>query len=162
MIKAESVRVVDQNGEMLGVMTTREAIIEAENAGLDLVEVSPNAKPPVCKILDLGKHMYELQKKKKEAKKKQKIVQVKEIKLRVNIDPHDVEYRLKNARRFFSDGDKVKFSLRFRGREFTHADIAKSKFEDIIQELSDVAKVEQAPKMESGQLVMVLVPDSGE
>lgn len=156
-IQSDPVRVVDPDGEMLGVLSLREALNAAQDAGLDLVEVSPNAKPPVCKILDLGKYMYEQQKKKKEAKKKQKVVHLKEIKLRVNTDDHDLEYRLKNARKFIESGDKVKFSLRFRGREMAHNDIAKERFENIIEELKDIAKPEQPPKMEHNQLVMVLV-----
>lgn len=159
-IKSDPVRVVDHNGDMLGVISLREAISKAQDAGLDLVEVSPNAEPPVCKILDLGKYTYEQQKKKKEAKKKQKIVHLKEIKLRVNTDSHDLEYRLKNARKFIESGDKVKFSLRFRGREMAHNDIAKNKFAEIIEELSDIAKTSQAPKMENNQLTMILVGNS--
>ena len=159
-IQAREVRVIDKDGEMLGVMSLSEGISKAEEVNLDLVEVSPNAKPPVCKVMDLGKFMYEQQKKKKEAKKKQKIVHLKEIKLRVNTDPHDLEYRLKNARKFMEAGDKVKFSLRFRGREFSHADIAKDKFIDIIEQLEDIAKIESQPRMEGGQLVMILGPQT--
>lgn len=159
-IQSDPVRVVDQDGEMLGVISLREAINKAQDVNLDLVEVSPNAKPPVCKMLDLGKFMYEQQKKKKEAKKKQKTVQLKEIKLRVNTDSHDLEYRLKNARKFIEDGNKVKFSLRFRGREMAHNDIAKARFQEIIKELADIAKPEQLPKMEHYQLTMILAGNS--
>jgi translation initiation factor IF-3 len=157
-IKSDPVRVITEDGEMLGVLRLKEAIEKAQSMGLDLVEVSPNAKPPVCKVMDLGKFMYEQQKKKKEAKKKQKVVHLKEIKLRVNIDPHDLEYRLKNARKFLENGDKVKFSLRFRGREVTHSEIAKEKFIEIIENLEDVARIDSQPKMENGQLTMILGP----
>ena len=145
---------------MIGVVSLREALARASEEGLDLVEVSPGAEPPVCKVLDLGKYIYEQQKKQKEAKKKQKVVHLKEIKLRVNIDPHDLEYRLKNARKFLESGDKVKFSLRFRGREMSHADIAKEKFAEIIEELSDIGKLDQQPKLDHGQLTMVIGPDN--
>jgi len=125
---------------------------------MDLVEISPNAQPPVCKIMDLGKFMYEEQKKKKEAKKHQKVVQTKEVKLRITTDPHDLEYRLKQCRGWIGDGDKVKFSIKFRGREFDHTDIGRDKFAKIIAELADVTKVEAHPRMEGGQLVMLLGP----
>ncbi len=145
---------------MIGILPVREAISRAEATGLDLVEVSPNAAPPVCKIMNLGKFMYEEQKKKKEAKKHQKITQTKEVKLRITTDPHDLEYRLKQCRDWFSHGDKVKFSIKFRGREFDHTDIGREKFTKIIETLADVAKVENAPRMEGGQLIMILGPAS--
>ncbi len=143
---------------MLGVMSSRDAVARAQDIGLDLVEVSPNAAPPVCKIMDLGKYMYEEQKKKKEAKKHQKITQTKEIKLRITTDKHDLEYRLKQCRGWFADGDKVKFSIKFRGREFEHTDIGKAKFLDVIQQLADCSKVESPPHMEGGQMIMILGP----
>lgn len=139
-------------------MTSREAYSKAQDAGLDLVEVSPNAAPPVCKIMDLGKFMYEEQKKKKEAKKHQKVIQTKEVKLRITTDKHDMEYRLKQCRGWFADGDKVKFSIKFRGREFEHIDIGKEKFASIIEQLADCSKIDSPPKMEGGQLIMILSP----
>ncbi len=134
--------------------------MKAQDAGLDLVEVSPNAAPPVCKIMDLGKYMYEEQKKKKEAKKHQKVTQTKEVKLRITTDKHDLEYRLKQCRDWFADGDKVKFSIKLRGREFDHKDIGFEKFKGIIEELADVAKVDSNPRMEGGQITMMLSPVS--
>lgn len=143
---------------MLGVLDLREAISKAAAQGLDLVEVSPDAEPPVCKMLDMGKYLYESQKKRKEAKKKQRKTQIKEIKLSLNIDSHDLEYRIRNAKRFIESGDKVKFSLRLRGREFTHIDIAREKFDGILEEMKALTKVEQPTKLENGQLVMILGP----
>ncbi len=139
-------------------MSSRDAYMKAQDAGLDLVEVSPNAAPPVCKIMDLGKYMYEEQKKKKEAKKHQKITQTKEVKLRITTDKHDMEYRMKQCRGWFADGDKVKFSMKFRGREFEHIDLGKEKFAYVIAELADCSKVESNPRMEGGQLIMLLGP----
>ena len=157
-IRAEQVRLIDHNGEMIGVVSSREALAKAQDVGLDLVEVSPNAAPPVCKIMNLGKFLYEEQKKKKEAKKHQKVTQTKEVKLRINTDPHDLEYRLKQCESWLADGDKVKFSLKFRGREFDHQDIGREKFAKIIEQLKDITKVENAPRMEGGQLIMILGP----
>jgi translation initiation factor IF-3 len=145
---------------MVGVMSSREAYNMAQDVGLDLVEISPNAEPPVCKIMDLGKYLYEEQKKKKEAKKHQKVVHLKEVKLRITTDKHDLEYRLKQCREWISHGDKVKFSIKFRGREFDHIDIGREKFNNIIEQLADVAKPEISPKMEGGQLIMVIVPNT--
>ncbi len=143
---------------MLGVISLREALSKAQDAGFDLVEVSPNAAPPVCKIMNYGKFLYEEQKKKKEAKKHQKVVHIKEIKMRITTDPHDLEYRLKQCHAWIKDGDKVKFSLKFRGREQAHADIARAKFASIIEELKEVTKIESYPRMEGNQLVMTLGP----
>lgn len=143
---------------MLGIMSSRDAYMKAQDAGLDLVEVSPNAAPPVCKIMDLGKYMYEEQKKKKEAKKHQKVTQTKEVKLRITTDKHDMEYRLKQCRGWFEDGDKVKFSMKFRGREFEHTDLGRAKFDDVIAQLADCSKVESPPRMEGGQMTMMLGP----
>lgn len=158
-ITADSVRVVDgESGDMLGVMKTSDAIAKAAEKGLDLVEVSPGASPPVCKILDYGKYRYEAQKKAKEAKKNQKIVQTKEIKLRMNTDTHDLDVKMRNARKFIEHGDKVKVSLRFRGREVTHNDIAREHMLEAAEGLSDIAKMEVEPKMEGRQMIMILVP----
>lgn len=151
-------RLVGADGEMLGVKSLDEALALAESSGLDLVELSPQADPPVCKILDYGKHRYESQKKLKEARKKQKVVHIKEIKIRVNTDVHDYDVKLKSARRFIESGDKVKVSMRFRGREITHNDLGIEKLQQFADDLSDLAKVELAPKMEGRQAVMILVP----
>ena len=137
-------------------MSVREAIALAEEAGLDLVEISPGAEPPVCKILDAGKYKYELQKKAAEARKKQKVIEIKEIKLRPMIDDHDFNIKMKNAKAFFEDGDKVKITLRFRGREMAHQDIAQALLKRVRAELEPVGKVESEPSFEGRQIVMVL------
>ena len=157
-ILAEKVRCIDPEGEMLGVLTVREGILKAEEFGLDLVEVSPNADPPVCKILDYGKFKYEAQKKKNEAKKKQKIIEIKEIKLRPNIDEHDFEVKMKNVRKFIGEGDKVKVTLRFRGREMAHQDLGMNVLNRVRDEMEEAAKVESYPKMEGRQMTMVIAP----
>lgn len=144
---------------MIGVVTVTEGLRRAEEAGLDLVEVSPNADPPVCKILDFGKYKYELQKKANEARKKQKVVDVKEIKIRPTIGDHDYEVKLKAAKRFLEEGDKVKATLRFRGREMAHQDLALAIMHRFKDDLAEMSKVEQAPKMEGRQAIMILVPD---
>ena len=141
---------------MRGVMTVREGMALAEEAGLDLVEISPNAEPPVCKVLDYGKYKYELQKKAAEARKKQKVIEIKEIKLRPNIDDHDFGIKMKNAKAFLTEGDKVKITLRFRGREMAHQDIAQAVLKRVREELALVGKVESEPGFEGRQIVMVL------
>ncbi len=151
-------RLVDENGEQVGVVDTDSALQRAIDAGLDLVEVSPNAEPPVCKIIDHGKLKYQEQKKRNEARKKQKTIDVKEIKLRPNIDTHDYDVKMRNARRFIDDGDKVKVTLRFRGREMAHQDLGAQVLERVRTELDEIAKVEQMPKMEGRQMVMVISP----
>lgn len=143
---------------MIGVVPTREALWRAREAGLDLVEISPNADPPVCKILDFGKYKYEQQKKKSEARKKQKIVEVKEIKIRPNIDDHDYDVKMRQAKGFIQEGDKVKVTLRFRGRELAHIDLGMKVLERVKNELDPIAKVEQMPRMENKQMIMVLTP----
>ncbi len=155
-ITASEVRVVDAEGEMLGVMPTSRAIELAENQGLDLVEISPNAEPPVCKILDYGKYKYEQQKKAAEARKSQKTVDVKEVKIRPGIEDHDYQVKMRNARKFLENGDKVKVTMRFRGREMAHQDIGFNLLKRMIEELSDVGKVDLHPKMEGRQIIMVL------
>jgi len=157
-INVRSVRLVNANGDMVGVVSTRDALLAAEEAGLDLVEVSPNADPPVCKILDYGKYKYELQKKANEARKKQKVIEVKEVKLRPNIDEHDYEIKMRNMKRFIEEGDKVKVTMRFRGREMAHQDIGMNVLVRVRDELDEMAKVEQMPKLEGKQMVMVLAP----
>lgn len=151
-------RLVDENGEQVGVVDTSAALERAMDVGLDLVEVSPNADPPVCKIIDNGKLKYQEQKKRNEARKKQKTIDVKEIKLRPNIDTHDYDVKIRNARRFIDDGDKVKVTLRFRGREMAHQDLGAQVLERVRTELDEIAKVEQMPKMEGRQMVMVISP----
>ena len=143
---------------MLGVMNVDEAIAQAEGFGLDLVEVSPNADPPVCKILDYGKFKYEAQKKKNEAKKKQKVIEVKEIKMRPNIDEHDYQTKMRSVNRFLSDGDKVKLTMRFRGREMAHQEIGLNVLKRVQEEVAEVAKVEAHPKLEGRQMIMVVAP----
>lgn len=141
---------------MKGVMATEDAIILAEDAGLDLVEVSPNADPPVCKILDYGKYKYEQQKKANEARKKQKIIDVKEVKIRPGIEDHDYQVKMRNARRFLEEGNKVKVTMRFRGREMAHQNIGMELLVRMKEELSDVGKVDLEPKLEGRQMIMVL------
>ena len=157
-IRVPQVRLIDDAGEMIGVMSAREALIRAYDVGLDLVEISPNAVPPVCKILDYGKYKYEQQKKANEARKKQKVVEVKEIKLRPGIDEHDYDVKMKAVRRFFEEGDKVKVTLRFRGREIAHQDIGYRLLTRVKAETATLAKVELEPSMEGRQMVMVLAP----
>lgn len=157
-IKVERVRLVDSEGEMVGVVTIREALRQAEEAGLDLVEISPNADPPVCKILDYGKYKYEQQKKAAEARKKQKTVEVKEIQIRPNIGDNDYMVKLKAAKRFLEDGDKVKVVLRFRGREMAHTELGFGLLKKMLVDLGEAAKVEFEPKMEGRQVMMVVAP----
>jgi translation initiation factor IF-3 len=157
-IRIPQVRLIDQDGEMQGVMTAREAMQRAFQAGLDLVEISPNADPPVCKILDFGKFKYEQQKKRNEAKKKQKVIEIKEIKVRPNIDENDYQVKMRAMKSFIEEGDKVKVTLRFRGREMAHQDIGVRVLERIRAEMDTTSKVEQMPRMENRQMVMVLSP----
>jgi translation initiation factor IF-3 len=157
-IRAAQVRLIDQDGEMQGVMTTREAIQRAYAIGLDLLEISPNADPPVVKILDFGKYKYEQQKKKNEARKKQKVIEIKEIKVRPNIDENDYQVKMRAMKSFIEEGDKVKVTLRFRGREMAHQEIGVRVLERIRSEMDTVTKVEQMPRMENRQMVMVLSP----
>ncbi|SEH53495.1 translation initiation factor IF-3 [Magnetospirillum fulvum] len=157
-IDVRSIRLVGADGEMIGVVTLREGLLMAEEAGLDLVEVSPNADPPVCKILDFGKFKYEAQKKKNEARKKQKVIEVKEIKLRPNIDENDYGVKMRSMKKFLDEGDKVKVTMRFRGRELAHQDIGMKLLEQVRDDLETLGKVEQVPKMEGRQMVMVIAP----
>ena len=157
-IRIPQVRLIDQDGEMQGVLTAREAMQRAFAVGLDLVEISPNADPPVCKILDFGKFKYEQQKKKNEAKKKQKVIEIKEIKVRPNIDENDYQVKMRAMKSFIDEGDKVKVTLRFRGREMAHQDIGVRVLERIRSEMDTTSKVEQMPRMENRQMVMVLSP----
>ena len=157
-ITVPKVRVIDQDGENLGVLYTKEAIATAHEVGLNLVEVSPGADPPVCKILDVGKFKYEAQKKSAAARKNQKTQEIKEIKMRPNIDDHDYDTKMKAVQRFIEDGDKVKLTLRFRGRELSHGELGLRLLERVRDDAIDYAKVEQLPKMEGRQMLMVIAP----
>ena len=158
MINVPNVRLIDAEGENRGVVSTSDAMSLAMSAGLDLVEVSPGADPPVCKILDLGKFKYEAQKKRNEARKKQKTIDVKEIKMRPNIDDHDYGVKMRSMVRFLDDGDKVKVTLRFRGREMAHQDLGQKVLERVRDDLAERAKVEQFPRLEGRQMIMVVAP----
>ena len=157
-IRAPRVLLIDQSGEKQGVMPTSSAMEAAEEAGLDLVEIVPNADPPVCKIMDYGKFRFQEQKKKAEARKRQKVVELKEIKLRPNIDTHDYEVKAKAMHRFFGEGDKVKVTLRFRGREMAHPALGMKLLQKVQEDFDEIAKVEYAPRMEGRQMIMILAP----
>jgi translation initiation factor IF-3 len=157
-INVPQVRVIDQNGEPVGILPTREAIAKAEAVGLDLVEVSPNATPPVCKILNFGKYRYEIQKKKAEARKNQKVIEIKEVKLRPGIEENDYQVKLRAMKRFIEDGDKVKITLRFRGREMEHQHIAVAVLERTKNDLMDYCKIESMPRLEGRQMIMMIGP----
>ena len=158
MITVPKVRVIDENGENIGVMYTREAIEQAAEVGLDLVEVSPTADPPVCKFLDVGKYRYEAQKKANLQRKSQKTQEIKEIKMRPNIDDHDYDVKMRNVNRFIEDGDKVKITLRFRGRELSHQQLGMNLLRRVQDDVAEIAKVEAFPRMEGRQMLMVLAP----
>jgi translation initiation factor IF-3 len=157
-ITVPKVRVIDENGENLGVLYTREAIEQAAEVGLDLVEVSPNADPPVCKFLDIGKFKYEAQKKANLARKTQKTQEIKEIKMRPNIDDHDYDTKMRSVVKFLEEGDKVKVTLRFRGRELSHQQLGMALLQRVAEETAEVAKVEAYPRMEGRQMLMVISP----
>jgi len=155
-IKARQVRLIDETGENRGVLPLSQALQIADDAGLDLIEISPQANPPVCKVLDYGKYKYEVQKRKNEAKKNQKVVNIKELKIRPAIDTHDYEVKIKQARKFLEQGDKVKFTMRFKGREMSASDLGREVLDKIISDLDTVSKVDQAPKLEGRQMTMLL------
>ena len=155
-IRDKEIRLVGEDGAQLGVMPTREAMRMAEEAGLDLVKIAPTAKPPVCKIVDYGKYKYEMVRKEKEAKKKQRIIEIKEIRLSPNIDSNDLNTKMNAARKFISKGDRVKITLRFRGREMAHMANSKHILDDFAQALSDICVVEKAPKVEGRSMTMFL------
>jgi len=157
-ITAEKVRFVGPDGEMVGVVSLQEALSQAEDAGLDLVEISPQAEPPVCKALDYGKFKYEQQKKANEARKKQKTIEVKELKMRPSIDSHDLETKLRAANKFLDAGDKVKFTIRFRGRELAHTNRGRDVLNGIKDALGEKVKVEVPAKMEGRQMMMIVAP----
>jgi translation initiation factor IF-3 len=158
LIQSDKVRVIDENGENIGVMYTREAIEQAAGVGLDLVEVSPNADPPVCKFLDVGKFRYEAQKKANLARKTQKTQEIKEIKMRPNIDDHDYETKMKAIHKFIGEGDKVKVTLRFRGRELAHQQLGMNLLRRVQDDTAEIAKIEAYPRMEGRQMLMVISP----
>ena len=159
-ITASEVRVISSKGLQLGIISIREALNYAEDEGYDLVEVSPDAKPPVCKIIDYGKLKYKEQKSKKEAKKKQKTIEVKEIKMRPGIDTHDYLVKIKALNKFISEGNKVKVSMRFRGREMEHQNLGLNLLKKLTEEVSEYAKVEVPPKSEGKQIMIILVPQT--
>ncbi len=157
-INSPEVQVIASNGENLGVLNTNEAIAMAKEEGLDLIEIAPNAKPPVCKIIDMGKYKYDSQKKANKAKKKQKRIELKEIKLRPVTEIHDYKFKIKNAQKFISKGDKVKFTIRFKGRELQHSHLGNELMNKIKQDMQDIGKVELDPKFEGKQMIMVIQP----
>lgn len=157
-ISAPRIRLIDATGEMVGVVSIPEALRKAEAAGLDLVEIVPNSDPPVCKIMDYGKYKYEAQKKAHEARKKQKTIVIKEIKLRPTIDKNDLEIKLRNIQKFLEEGDKVKISLKFRGREMAHQEFGFKVIERVQEGLTDLCKIEQPPRQEGMQITMVVGP----
>ncbi len=159
-IRVPMVRVIDEDGQQLGVLPVEEAVEAAEDRDLDLVEVSPNADPPVCKIMDLGRYKYTQQKKAQEAKKKQRVVEVKEVKLRIKIEDHDYAIKRKHAERFLNDGNKAKVTIMFRGREVTHPDLGRKLLERMANELIEIGTVEQFPNLEGRNMTMVLAPKS--
>jgi translation initiation factor IF-3 len=157
-IRASEVQLITHDGDNIGTVSINEALERAQEVGLDLIEVAPNAKPPVCKIIDYGKYKYELQKKASQAKKKQKIVSLKELKLRPATDKHDYDFKMKNAEKFIAKGDKVKFTIRFKGREIENMDAAHNLVNRIIEDTKKIAKVEQQAKMEGRQMTLIIQP----
>ena len=157
-IRVREVRLIDETGQNVGVVATIDARQRASDAGLDLVEVSPDAAPPVCKILDFGKYKYQEQKKAAEARKNQKVVEIKEIKMRPGIDDHDYDVKMRSIKRFFEEGDKVKITLRFRGREMAHTELGMDVLKRVKVDLETLAKVESEPRFEGRQMVMILAP----
>jgi len=157
-IRATQVQVINNDGKNLGTLSTQEAINIAKQKGLDLIEISPNANPPVCKIIDIGKYKYDLQKKANKAKKKQKIINLKEIKLRPVTEIHDYNFKIKNAQKFLTKGDKVKFTVQFRGREMQHTDLGHQLMKRIINDITNLGKIEVNPKFEGRQMVMIIQP----
>ena len=157
-ISSPEVQVITSDGENLGILSTNEAISKAKNQGLDLIEIAPNASPPVCKIMDMGKYKYDAQKKANLAKKKQKIISLKEIKMRPVTESHDYEFKVKNAKKFIAKGDKVKFTIRFKGRELQHSHLGNELMTKIKEDMSEIGKVELHPKFDGKQMIMVIQP----
>ena len=158
-IRALDVQVIGSDGSNHGIMPLKKAIEQARQEYLDLIEISPNANPPVCKIMDMGKYKYDLQKKANLAKKKQRVVSIKEIKLRPGTEIHDYNFKLKNARKFISKGDKVKFTVKFKGREMQHVELGKNLMQRIVEDTKDIAKVETHAKFEGRQMIMIIQPN---
>ena len=158
-IRVKEVRLIDENGENRGVISIREALQLAVDAGLDLIEISPQAVPPVCKILDFGKYKYEMQKRKAEAKKNQKVIEIKELKLRPMIDTHDYEVKIKQAKKFLGEGNKVKFTMRFKGREMNTSNLGQDVLHRILDDLEGLYKLDSEPKMEGRQMLMLISPE---
>ncbi len=158
LITAQQVRLIDAEGDNVGVVTLEAALESAVDAGLDLVEISPQVDPPVCKIMDYGRYKYELQKKKNEARKRQKIIEIKEIKMRPNIDSHDYDVKMRAIVKFIDEGDKVKVTMRFRGREMVHQDLGLAVLKRVEDAMDEKAKVEQFPKVEGRQMTMIMAP----
>ena len=159
-IRDKEVRLIGSDGEQLGIMSAKEAYFKAKDSGLDLVKISPNANPPVCKIIDYGKYRYEMSRKAKEAKKKQRIVETKEIRLSPNIDVNDLNTKANQARKFLAKGDKLKVSLRFRGREMAHKDVGRQMMDQFIEKIEDISVVDKPPKMEGRSMVMFVSPSN--
>ena len=157
-IRAPEIRLIGAEGENVGVVTPARAMAMADDAGLDLVEISPNATPPVCKIMDFGKYKYETQKRESEARKKQTTIQVKEVKFRPNTDTHDYDVKMRNVVKFLEKGDKVKVTMRFRGREMAHQNLGRELLERVAEDIAELGKVENMPKMEGRQMVMMIGP----
>ena len=157
-ISSPDVQVIASDGKNLGILSTNEAISIAKNQGLDLIEIAPKAKPPVCKIMDMGKYKYDVQKKANLAKKKQKIISLKEIKMRPVTETHDYEFKVKNAKKFIAKGDKVKFTIRFKGRELQHSHLGNELMTKIKEDMKDISKVELHPKFDGKQMIMVIQP----
>ena len=157
-INSPEVQVITSSGENLGIVNTNKAILMAKEEGLDLIEIAPNAKPPVCKIIDMGKYKYDAQKKANKAKKKQKKIELKEIKLRPVTEVHDYSFKIKNAQKFLSKGDKVKFTIKFKGRELQHSHLGRELMDKIIQDMQEIGRVELKPKFDGKQMIMVIQP----
>ena len=158
-IRSNDVQVINSNGENLGILPLKKAIAIAKDEGLDLIEISPNANPPVCKIMDMGKYKYDMQKKANKAKKNQKIATLKELKLRPGTEIHDYNFKIKNAKKFLQKGDKVKFTVRFKGREMQHVELGKNLMNRIIEDTKEIGKVEVSPKFEGRQMIMIIHPN---
>ena len=158
-IRSLDVQVINSNGQNLGVLPIKKAIEAAKSEGLDLIEISPNANPPVCKIMDMGKYKYDMQKKANKAKKNQKIASLKELKLRPGTEIHDYNFKIKNAKKFLTKGDKVKFTVKFKGREMQHVELGKNLMDRIIADVKDIGKVEVMPKFEGKQMIMIVQPN---
>ncbi len=157
-IRAPQVRILDQDGKQLGIMATRDGIKLAEDAGLDLVEISPSAAPPVCRIMDYGKYKYQLNKKAHEAKKKQVVIHLKEVKMRPRTDDHDFQFKMRHIERFLADGDKAKVTIVFRGRELSHIGLGREMLQKVVEAMKDKAVIEQQPRMEGKSLTMIVAP----